>query len=98
MDIDYDKKVFDLWKKVEKVKPKLWFPPGAGTAMNAFRGLFARFKVDADGTVFGGAGNAQMGAGIKKLVPGFAGGDINIHFRLGAVGRVGFGIQRGAGR
>jgi hypothetical protein len=66
--------------------------------MDAFRGLFARFEVDTDGTVFGGAGNAKMGTGIKELVAGFAGGDINIHFRLDAVGRIGFGVQRGAGR
>jgi hypothetical protein len=58
MDIDYDKKMFDPWKRSEKGKTKLWLPPGAGAAMDAFRGLFARFKIDADSTVFGGAGNA----------------------------------------
>ncbi|SRR5665213_2951159 len=98
MEIDYDKKVFVFWKRVEMDKPKLWLPPGAGAAMGTFGGFFARFKVDADSAVFGGADNAKMGAGIKKLVAGFSRGNINIHFSLGAVGRVGFGIQRGAGR
>jgi hypothetical protein len=66
--------------------------------MSAFGGFFTRFKVNTDSQVFGGAGNAQMGAGIEKAVAGFAGRNINVHLGVNSTGRVGLGIQGSAGR
>jgi hypothetical protein len=66
--------------------------------MSAFGGFFTRFKVNTDSSTLGGAGNAKMGAGIKKAVAGFAWRDIDIHLGVNSTGRVGPGIQRGSGR
>jgi len=64
--------------------------------MGAFRGLFTRFKVNADHPVLGGAGHAKMGPRIEKGLSRFAGGDVDVHFLSGA--GIGPRIQRCAGR
>jgi hypothetical protein len=64
--------------------------------MLAFRGFFARFEIDTNCAVLGGTGDAQVGSGIENLLTRLTGGNVDIHFRLGAIRWVGFGIQWGA--
>ncbi len=63
--------------------------------MLAFRRFFARFEVNTNGSVLGSAGNAQVGSSIENLFTRVAGGNIDIHLSLGAIGWIGLGVQRG---
>ncbi len=63
--------------------------------MLAFRGFFACLEVDTNGAVLSGTGNAQVGSGIENLLTRVAGGNIDIHLSLGAIGWIGLGVQRG---
>jgi hypothetical protein len=60
--------------------------------MLAFGGLFSRFHVNANSSVFGGAGDAEVGSGIEKLLTGLPGGNIDVHLGLVAAGR-GIGLR-----
>ena len=64
--------------------------------MLAFGGLFARFKVHTNCTVLGGTGDAQVGSGIENLLTWVAGGNVDVHLSLGAIGWFGARVQRGA--
>ncbi len=70
----------------------LRLPEGPGATMFTFRGFLACLQIDADRSILRGASYAKMGARIKKIVPGFAGGDVDVHFMARTGGRVGFGV------